>query len=341
MVQPYYIHNYFKESLAAFEEKDPQLSILSQLKYQYSPKWWTGLTPALPGVYIVTGGRQIGKSTSCKLLIKYCLEHKMFAAEDMFYFPCDEIFDAKSLSQSIRYFLEQVGDHRFLLIIDEVTFVKNWDRVIKALADEGWFRQGLCILTGSDTLMLKEAAMCFPGRRGNADQTDFHLYPLTFKEYVALVNENQTPGEAQLRKYFQEYLICGGYLRAINDYAETGSVRPATFQTYEQWIRGDFLRKGKKESYLLSLLDALLKVGVSHISYSALTHRIGMMSKDTCIEYCHLLERMDILFSMQAYDQNRKQGFPRKNQKFHFLDPFIYNTIYRWLQHEGYLVNPE
>ena len=54
---------------------------------------------------------------------------------------------------------------KFLLIIDEVTFVKDWDRVIKALADEGLFEHGLCILTGSDCLILKEAAQRFPGRR--------------------------------------------------------------------------------------------------------------------------------------------------------------------------------
>ena len=51
---------------------------------------------------------------------------------------------------------------------------------LKALADEGAVQSGLCLLTGSDSAILKEATMRFPGRRGNAAITDFHLYPLTF-----------------------------------------------------------------------------------------------------------------------------------------------------------------
>ncbi len=81
----------------------------------------------------------------------------------------------------------------------------------------------------------------------------------------------------------------------------------------------------------------MLTVGISQISYSSLTQEIGIVSKETCIDYANLLERMDILMNLQAYDQKKKQGFPRKARKFHFLDPFIQNTIFRWLKREGYL----
>lgn len=232
----------------------------------------------------------------------------------------------------MRAILDTFADEKFLIIIDEVTYVKDWDRVIKALADEGVFSNGLCILTGSDTLILKEAAMRFPGRRGDAKQTDFHLYPLTFAEYVKLINSSE-----DLAKLFQDYLQCGGYLRAINNLAMHGEILPATYQTYEQWIRGDFLKQGKNEDYLLAVLRALLTIGVSQISYSSLTQKIGLISKETCIDYCRILKRMDILIELQAIDLNKKQGFPRKDRKFHFFDPFIYQTIYRWLHREGML----
>lgn len=331
-MEQYDIHNQFRAGLDVFITQDPHLNALSQLQYQYSPNWWYGLTPQMPGIYILTGGRQIGKSTSCKLLIKYCLEKRVFSPSNIFYLPCDEIFDAKALSQTIRSFLQSVNGH-FLLVVDEVTYVKHWERVVKALADEGQFKQGICILTGSDTLILKEAAMSFPGRRGNASNTDFHMYPLSFKEYVDLVSQH----DRQLDEAFEHYLVSGGYLRAINDYAVSQEVRPATYQTYEQWIRGDFLKQGKHESHLLNVLATIFKTGVSHISYSALTQNIGSLSKDTCIAYCDLLERMDVLFTLQAFDQNKKQGSPKKDRKFHFLDPFIQNTIYRWLCREGLL----
>ena len=331
------VHNRFNGKISNFLEQDPHLLTLSQLTYQHSPDWWKNIPADAHGIYILTGGRQVGKSTSVKLWIAHCLKKKIFTPDHILYLPCDEIFDAAEFSKIIRDFLKTVEKKPFLLVIDEVTFVKNWERVIKSLADEGYFTKGLCLLTGSDTLILKEAAMSFPGRRGTNDQTDFHVRPLNFSEYVTLVHKKGAPSHAVLSSLLNDYLQCGGYLRAINDFAKHGEVQPATYQTYEQWIRGDFLKRGKNEKYLLSILHALFTVGVSQISYSALTQKIGNMSKETCSEYCELLERMDVMFDLQAFDQNKKLGFPKKARKFHFADPFIQRTIYHWLCSEGYL----
>lgn len=340
MLTPFIIHNGFQESLTHFTQTDPHLAALAQLQYQHSADWWKTLSFDIPGIYILTGGRQVGKSTSCKLLIQSCLKKKIFTANNILYLPCDEIFDATELSKIIHYYLDEAIDGKFLLIIDEITFVKDWDRVIKSLADAGYFQNGLCILTGSDTLILKEAAMRFPGRRGKAEKVDFHLYPLSFFEYVKLIKKKEKINIDQLSDLFRKFLQCGGYLRAINDLATQKKITNATYLTYEQWIRGDFLKQGKNEEYLIALLQALVTIGVSPISYSSLTQKIGLLSKETCIDYCRLLKRMDILITLQAFDQNKKQGFPRKDQKFHFIDPFIYQTIHNWLIREGYVTAP-
>jgi predicted AAA+ superfamily ATPase len=341
MFERYAMHNQFHTSLTLFKQQDPHLIRLNQMQYQYLPRWWDKLNFDTPGVYILTGGRQVGKSTSCKLLIKQCLENKQYQPGNILYLPCDEIFDAKDLSQALRAFLQMCGNEKFLLIIDEITYVPHWERVIKALADEGYFERGLCLLTGSDSLILKEAAMTFPGRRGNAAQVDFHFYPLSFREYVSLLESDLQPDNIRLEKHFQQYLKCGGYLKAINDLAQSKEISPATLLTYQQWIRGDFIKQGKNEKTLLSILQALVTISVSPISYSSLTQKIGLLSKETCIDYCRLLERMDVLIELQAYDQNKQQGFPRKDRKFHFADPFIYRAIRHWLKDEKIISNEE
>ena len=337
VLNEYSKQNLHWEGLAIFSKQDPQLSNLAKLAYKDAADWWQALSWREPGIYILTGGRQVGKSTSTKLLIQDWLKAKHFQPHQIFYLPCDEIFDAKQFSVVVRTFLDAVPNEPFLLIVDEVTFVRDWDRVIKALADEGQFQRGICLLTGSDSLILKEASMRFPGRRGRAEQVDFHLQPLSFRQYVDLVAGKKNHSNSSLAELFNQFLKSGGYLRAINDVALYGEISSSTYLTYEQWIRGDFLRKNKSEMNLLLLLKALCNNGVSQISYSKLTQNIGLMSKDTCIEYCNLLERMDILFNLQAYDQNKQQGFPKKDRKFHFFDPFIQHTIVRWLQREGYL----
>ncbi|MDF1795474.1 MAG: ATP-binding protein [Coxiellaceae bacterium] len=278
----------------------------------------------------------MGKSTSCKLLIEDWLQSKKVSAQSVFYLPCDEVFDAKQLGQIIREFLEGIETYPFLLIIDEITFVPEWQRVIKSLADSGAFAKGLCLLIGSDSLMLKEAAMSFPGRRGKAALTDLHLFPLSFKQYVDLV-DSAGANDEDLLDHYKNFLRCGGYLRAINDLADHGEITPATYTTYEQWIRGDFLRKGKNEEYLLAILHSLFDTAGTQVRYSGLTQKTGLMSKETFIDYSQILMRMDVIFQLQAFDQNNKRAFPKKAVKIHFVDPFIANTINRWLEKEGLL----
>jgi predicted AAA+ superfamily ATPase len=337
MLEQYQKHNLARLSLQQFLEGDPQLASLNKLKYQFQDLWWHDLVVTEPGLYILTGGRQVGKSTSCKLLMAHCLKEKLLKPSALFYLPCDEIYDAKEFSRTLRLILSTELTDPFLLIIDEVTYVKDWDRVIKALADEGVFERGLCLLTGSDSVILKEAAQRFPGRRGKANQTDFHMHPLCFPEYVNLVTQTTHANPEELAALFKTYIQTGGYLKAINDFATQGALSESTFQTYEQWIRGDFLKQGKSEETLLAVLRELIIIGVSPISYTKLAQKIGVISKETCIDYLRLLGRMDILLTLQAYDQNKKTGFPRKDRKFHFADPFIFRTIIHWLHREGYL----
>ncbi len=339
MIQEFHRHNLFQESLATFQSQDPHLSYLSELQYVSDLDWWKAIDWEAPGILILTGGRQIGKTTSTKLLIEEVLKTKKIAAESIFFLPADQILDHIQLTRILRFFLESLpkNSSTFLLVIDEITFVKDWDKSIKALADEAWFRRGFCLLTGSDTVLLKEAASRFPGRRGKADQVDFHLRPLSFREYVNLLDapclKKPESNTDKIFNYFHTYLQCGGYLRAINDLHSTQKISLSTYATFEQWVRGDFIKRGKSEENLLKVLQALLEVGVSQSSLSNLATHSGL-SKDSLIDYVELLQRMDIVFMLEAYDSSKKIAFPKKAKKFHFADPFIQNTLEQWLLRE-------
>lgn len=332
MFEEYSQHNLHLAGINHFLESDPQLLILKGLKYVHPLDWWHEIDWERPGIYLLTGGRQVGKSTSTKLLIKDLLMTKRFLPQEIFYLPCDQIEHHRELAQIIRSFFSSLAreKNRFLLVIDEVTYVKEWDRAIKALADEGWFRTGFCVVTGSDSMILKEAMNRFPGRRGEADKTDFHLRPLGFREYRDLVQ--QTPGEA-----FESYLRCGGHLRAVNDFHQHGEVRQATYAVFEQWIRGDFEKRGKSSRHLMGILKMIVETLGSQVTYSHLAHRMGEITLPTFLDYCDHLERLDLLFSLQAFDQNRQIGFPKKAHKLHFWDPFILDTVQKWLAREGFL----
>src|SRR3990167_1118080 len=345
MIEQFINHNLFKKGVERFLANDPQLVLLEDLLFVHPMDWWQEIDWEKPGIYLLSGGRQIGKTTSLKLLIREKLLKKEFVPKQIFYLPCDQVETHQELTRLLRSFLEDVSvtQRKFLLMIDEVTYVKEWDRSIKALADEGWFRRGFCIITGSDSAILKEAMGRFPGRRGEAQKTDFLLRPLDFGEYVALVApplfKNPDQKSEELLSCFDNYLRCGGHLKAINDLHQKGEVLPATHQTFEQWIQGDFEKKSKSPHHLRGVLKAILETSGSQVSYSSLTQRMGEISKPTFMDYTGFLERLDILFSLEAFDQNRRIGFPKKARKFHFWDPFILETTRRWLEREG-LVSP-
>lgn len=113
-------HNRFHISLEAFFQEDPHLSTLSTRPYQYESHWWETLSLDgkgcfQPGIYMLTGGRQVGKSTSCKQLIKHSLLKNQYQSQNMLYLPCDEIYDASDLSQILRIFFESTRGASFYL----------------------------------------------------------------------------------------------------------------------------------------------------------------------------------------------------------------------------------
>ncbi len=144
--------------------------------------------------------------------------------------------------------------------MDEITYITGWDRGIKYLADVGLLENAVLMLTGSDMIIIRESRMQFPGRRGQSDTCDFHLYPLSFYEYVKLKSyftveelnfiktsdvEPATVQITRLLEALENYLAHGGFLTAINDIARHQYILPATFTTYSDWIRGDILKRNK------------------------------------------------------------------------------------------------
>jgi predicted AAA+ superfamily ATPase len=133
------------------------------------------------------------------------------------------------------------------LILDEVTCIRDWDKGVKYLADAGLLENVVFILAGSDRVIIKEARLRFPGRRGQSDRVDFFLYPLNFfecvklkslftnKETDLLLNTGENPPAdlmSRLFSEFQNHLAHGGFLTAINDFAREGRILTATFSTF-------------------------------------------------------------------------------------------------------------
>jgi predicted AAA+ superfamily ATPase len=264
------------------------------------------------------------------------------------YMTGELIDDHHSLVRLLTEIIQNMPDTnlRFILL-DEVTYIRDWDKGVKFLADAGILENVVLLLTGSDLVIIQEARMRFPGRRGTAKTIDYHMYPLSFFQTIKLKkrfsngeldqlsDQKSNPSTQVLNILYEEfdnYIIHGGFLTAINDMAKQDTVKPATLATYSDWIRGDVLKRGKQEIYLREVLTAIMDRYGSQVTWNALSHDLSIDHPKTVADYVALLVSMDAAFVQSALEEDKLKGSPKKARKLMFSDPFIFHAVRSWLK---------
>ena len=338
-------HNSHLENPSGFAEHDPQLRRLGRQAHQYRSVLLDELAVAAPGIYTLGGGRQIGKSTLLKQWMNELLAHGVTPASIAF-FSGELIDDHHSLLGLIqsRFGVTHAAPINYL-IIDEVTYIRQWDKAVKYAADAGMLEHTVLMLTGSDLGLIKDARMRFPGRRGRGEVVDFHMYPLSFRECLNLKNpeldaddiagsagEVETGALDTIYREFDQYLLHGGYLTAINDMAEYGQVNKTTLNTYSDWIRGDVMKRGKQENYLREIMTAIIKRYNSQVTWNALARDLSIDHPKTVADYIDVLVNMDAVFVQSALLEDKLVAAPKKARKLMFCDPFIFHAVNAWIK---------
>lgn len=338
------IHNSHLEDPDKFSQRDPQLRALAKQIYVYSSPLVNQLPMHIAGIYTISGGRQIGKTTLAKQWMQHLLAQKI-NPKSIAYFTGETIVDHLSMIRQLQNYLQAMPDNSLkYIIIDEITYIQNWDMGVKFLADAGLLSDVVLILTGSDLVIIQEARMRFPGRRGKASQVDFHVYPLSFYETLKLKNTIDTLDESlqsdspddrlikQINAEFENYLIHGGYLTALNNYAENNYIEKAVLDVYADWIRGDVIKHKKNDHHCREFFSAMIKRLSSQITWGALAKDFSIEHHATVADYAALLMSMDAIYVQQALIEDKLVGAPKKARKLIFTDPFIYHAIKAWLQ---------
>ncbi|HKL01622.1 MAG TPA: ATP-binding protein [Desulfotignum sp.] len=358
-------HNLHLESPDQFFSLDPHLQVLNRQPLVWEFPLILRLPVQLPGIYTVSGGRQVGKTTLLKQWMAHLLKSGVHPYAIAF-FSGELIDDQHALVRMIGDHLQPAGPAQMrFVILDEVTYIRGWDKGVKYLADSGALEDVVLVLSGSDMVIIREARMCFPGRRGMADQVDFQVFPLGFSEVVSLTRtltaaEHETLMApvpqvdagvmARLFAAFDNFLIHGGFLTAINALARENHIPPAIFAVYSDWIRGDMIKRNKQEHYLRQVLQAVLKRMGSQVTWNALCQDLAIDHPQTVADYIGLLESMDVVYVQPALQEDKLMAAPKKARKVMFTDPFILHAVHAWLnpakdpfteQLRPFLDNPE
>lgn len=317
-------------------KNDIKIREFGDQKFQYHHPFLKDFPTQIDAILTLRGPRRIGKTTLVKLIIKKLLLDSRIPPENIFFYSCDQITDFKELSIILKEYLSFIRprtQERVFIFLDEISFVKEWQRTIKTFADTGQLQNATCLLTGSSTIDLTFSSERLPGRRGSFPKPDIKLLPLTFGDFVQLVKpELQKKAQpsfhsASFHKLFDDYLLTGGFPNTINEYYQKGFISSTTFETFIKWVEGDLHKLGKSEQLATQILERIFTHLTTPISWYKLAKEAGIGSHATVMDYVEILERLFVLFNTKCFLAGQRQVDIKKNRKIYFTDPFIYNCF--------------
>ncbi len=317
--------------------EDINIRNLTSVKYIWHPEIIESFNFDRDIIYTMRGSRQVGKTTALKLIAKKLLAGN--DKENIFYLTCNNIDNYKELIETLRTYLDWTDNRkRKYILLDEITFVENWTRAVKHLADTGSIINCTLILTGSNAHDLKYEVERMPGRRGEDPELDKILFPLSFREYAKLAAPRITRNfpdvkqaqkyyplyKKELRKLLDNFLLTGGFIQAINSLASDNRIAQDIYNQYLSWSLGDLARMGRKESYSRQIIEQVIRSITTNTGFDTIAKKTSMQSHITAGDYLDVMESNFIIKILYQIDINKKIAAPRKTKKIYFQDIFLY-----------------
>jgi len=254
---------------------------------------------------VLTGARQVGKTTLLKQLVKETGLSSIFL-------NCDEVEVRNSLENANFERLKAIIASNKIIFIDEAQRVKSIGLTLKIIVDN--FTDVQLLVTGSSTLELATGIKePLTGRK-----FEYNLFPFSLAE---LVKHNNLIIEEQA---LEKRLIFGSYPDALN---YPGEEKELLLNLTNSYLFKDILSLAniRKPLLLEKLIQALaLQVG-NEVSY----HELGQIidsDKQTVEKYVDLLEQCFVIFKLPAYSKNLRNEI-KKSKKIYFYDNGIRNAV--------------
>lgn len=201
------------------------VAIMEKELYRYNP-WWENNTPLwsnlldrtesfdaiLPNisnkqVVFLTGLRRIGKTSLMKLCIKHLINEKKINPLQILYVSMDDfLFIGKSIIEIVESYktIHKIkNEEQVYLLLDEITFVDEYELQLKNLYDKG---NSKIFASSSSASLLKKQKGYLTGR-----SITLEVLPLSFEMYLQFKNIVVSKSDEHLLEtYFKDYLLTGG-----------------------------------------------------------------------------------------------------------------------------------
>jgi len=255
-------------------------------------------------VIILTGARQVGKTT----LLKQLLRQK----EGVLWLNGDELQVQNLFANASADRLLSEFSNSKIVILDEAQRIENIGLRLKLIADSDSDVQ--VIATGSSAFELaNKVNEPLTGRKW-----EYQMFPLSFGEMVA------HHGKLKEMRLLPRRIIYGYYPEVVtNDGNEVEILKLLT----DAYLYKDILswESIKHPDKLQTLLRALAYQVGSQVSYNELSQMCSMDSK-TVERYINLLEQCYIIFRLPSFSRNLRHEL-KSSRKIYFYDNGIRNAL--------------
>jgi predicted AAA+ superfamily ATPase len=289
---------------------------LAEAPLQFAFEFGLDVLPREPGVILVRGPRQYGKSTWLEQQVLATVRD--FGPGTAFYLNGDVIPGRDGLLAAVRDLvgLFRPGVPVKRLFIDEVTAIDDWQKSIKALVDGGALRDVLVVTTGSKAADLRRASERLPGRKGRLARTLYLFTPISYREFHRLCGARLGDGA------LAAYLLSGGAPIACSHVA-MGRLPEHVVETVKDWVYGECAASGRGRSPLLAVLQCLARWGGVPLGQAKLAREAGLANNTVAAGYLELLADLMCVGTSFAWEASRGVKLRRKEAKFHFCNTLV------------------
>jgi predicted AAA+ superfamily ATPase len=291
----------------------PHVENLQDAPYIFTPDFGLAGLPAEPGLILIFGPRQYGKSTWIESRLKdTILEHGPGSA---YYLNGDELKNGEALMAAVRELnpLYSPGRQLHFLFIDEITAIKDWVHGLKRLFDAGELKGKLVVATGSKAADLRHGAERLPGRKGKLARNHYYFTPLPFAEFMRVCGHKITNPAAV-------YALSGGCPAACGEMAANGRLPEYLVEMVRDWILGEFAASGRQRQSLLAVMQCLYRYGGTALGQAKLSRESGLANNTVAAGYLELLSDLLCLGYGHFWDHSRRIRLLRRPAKYHFIN---------------------
>lgn len=301
---------------------------------------------------VLMGPRRVGKTVMIYHTIQQLIQEGVSPQKILFASIETPIYNNIPLDEIFRMAMKATGDSNAMdwyIFFDEIQYLKGWEIHLKTLVDQ--YRNTRFIASGSAAAALKLKS----NESGAGRFTDFMLPPLTFHEYIHLMNLgsliksdtinwkgnisifSSTTNISELNKHFINYINFGGYPEVIFNNEIQGNP--------SRYMRADIIDKvllrdlpglyGIQDvQELNSLFTTIAWNSGQECSMDELSKNSGV-KKSTLRQYLSYLEAAFLIHIVKRVDQKAGR-FQRENFfKIYLTNPSLRSALFAPLTSES------